>query len=141
MAHKEEYAPFIAYFERQWVGIKQSQRRIRKGDDNISWNCFKQVKGGLLKTTSSLEGWHNQFQKRVGVSKPKFNKILAHLKLQQSISSRDFMLADKDDANPKKRTKAVLKFEQVAKAALKSYNKEKRLDHLQQLPVALGGAY
>ena len=40
------------------------------------------------------------------------------------------MLASKDDANPKKRTKADLK----------SYNKEKRLDHLQQLSVALGGA-
>ena len=50
------------------------------------------------------------------------------------------MLAAKDDANPKKRTKAVLKFEQVAKAALKSHNNEKRLDHLQQLLVALGGA-
>ena len=68
VAHKEEYAPFIKYYERQWVGVKQSHRRIRKGDDNISWNCFKQVKDGLLTTTSSLEGWHNQFQYRFGVN-------------------------------------------------------------------------
>ena len=88
--HQATFAPFIEYFETQWIEVFQGARWIRKGGDSISWKCFKQVKDGLLRTTSSLEGWHSQFAKRVQVKKPKFNKIITHLKIQQSISARTF---------------------------------------------------
>ena len=137
--HQATFAPFIEYFETQWIGVFQGVRQIRKGGDSISWNCFKQVKDGLLKTTSSLEGWHSQFAKRVRVKKPKFNKIMTHLKIQQSISARTFKteMQDMDDPPTKKKTKAVTKCQDVSKAVLKYYAKDRKLEHLMSISIAL----
>ncbi|KAJ9080769.1 hypothetical protein DSO57_1021570 [Entomophthora muscae] len=86
IANQAAFSPFIEYFETQWVGIFQGARHIRKGSDSITWNCFKQVKDGLIKTTSSLEGWHSKFATKVRVKKPKFDKILIHLVATSSIT-------------------------------------------------------
>ncbi|KAJ9068173.1 hypothetical protein DSO57_1031316 [Entomophthora muscae] len=102
-ANQTAFAPFIEYFETQWVGIFQGARLIRKGGDSIIWNCYKQVKDRLIKDTSSLEGWHSHFATGVRVHKPKFNKIMVHLKPQQAISAWLFKTGMKSKGNPPSR--------------------------------------
>ncbi|KAJ9050255.1 hypothetical protein DSO57_1016230 [Entomophthora muscae] len=105
LANQAAFAPFIEYFETQWVGIFQGAHHIRKGSDSITWNCYKQVKDGLIKTTSSLEGGHSQFATRVRVHKPKFNKTMVHLKTQQAISACLFKTGMKTKSGPPSRPK------------------------------------
>ncbi|KAJ9080861.1 hypothetical protein DSO57_1039586 [Entomophthora muscae] len=137
IANQAAFAPFIEYFETQWVGVFQGAHHIRKGGDSIQWNCFKQVKDGLFKTTSSLEGWHSQFATRVQVQKPKFNKTTVHLKAQQAISACLFKTGIKTKDDPPKQTKVVKKYTEISKVVLAYYPKDSKIEHLQAISVAL----
>ncbi|KAJ9069244.1 hypothetical protein DSO57_1020457 [Entomophthora muscae] len=41
LANQAAFAPFIKYFETQWVGVFQGAGCIKKGSDSIQWNCYK----------------------------------------------------------------------------------------------------
>ncbi|KAJ9048115.1 hypothetical protein DSO57_1038244 [Entomophthora muscae] len=73
---------------------------------------------------------HSQFATRVRVHKPKFNKIMVHLKTQQAISACLFKTGMKTKGDPPKMTKAVKKYTEISKVVLAYYPKDSKLEHL-----------
>lgn len=81
LEHVEVFAPFLEYFEGQWVG---KIKTVRRGQPRakVPWNCHAAVLKNDLKTTSNLEAWHKHLKSKFGQS-PRYNTFFNHLKVEQ----------------------------------------------------------
>ena len=107
-------------FERQWVGVKQSEQHASR-INNIEWYCHSLVKKGLPKTTSSLEGWHKHFAKLVGQKSPKMNRLFKTLQDQQARTEAFYQESSVGRKQPNKRAKQKDKAEKLLQAVKKPY--------------------
>lgn len=74
----------LDYFQRTWLGAKGIRGR-RKPLFNVEmWNCFDRVVDDDLRTTNSVEGWHNSLNKEVSRARPSLGKFINCLKDEQS---------------------------------------------------------
>ena len=80
----EVLSEFLGYFEITWLGIVQRGRRRRPTFDIETWNVFNRIETDLPRTNNSLEGWHQAFNKRVGVTHPSIEKLVKKIKLEQA---------------------------------------------------------
>ena len=59
--------------------------RQRRPIFNIeTWNVFNRIETDLPRTNISLEGWHQAFNKRVGVTHPSIEKLVKKIKLEHA---------------------------------------------------------
>ena len=68
--------PVLDYFENTYIGQPQ---RARRNDPIFSpdlWNINSRVTRGLPRTTNSVEGWHNKFNRSLGVTHPSIWKFI-----------------------------------------------------------------
>ncbi|KAJ9069197.1 hypothetical protein DSO57_1021063 [Entomophthora muscae] len=105
------------FFSARWIG---------KGGGLIPWNWFKWAKDGVIKATSSLEGWRSLFVARV--KKPKYNKILEVQGLTGDIDHL-FKRGIKNMDGPPKQTEAVKKYMGICQMTLACYPEDEGLEH------------
>lgn len=129
-------AGFLAYFENQWVGIFR-ERRTGRPKNKIPWSYFDSVEEDGLKTTSSLEGWHNQFSRIVGKKNPSFGKLVDSLIIQQTDLKND--IHEIQLGMPKAQTKRahLVKKEKIYNIIKKGYSTDNLMKFLSDVADAL----
>ena len=76
--HKEIWKLFLENYEAQWIGTMKNSRRGDRYNKTI-WNQYRYLRENSMKTTSSLESWHNKLEIAV-------NKTSSYLSISSTVS-------------------------------------------------------
>ena len=128
----EILSDFFEYFEITWLGIVQRGRRRRPTFDIQMWNVYDRIGSDLPRTTNSLEGWHQTFNKRVSITHPTFSKLVKKIKDEQA--STEFILEQSAlGANIEQINKKYIQINERIRKIHATYNKDEGLSYLRAI--------
>ena len=123
---------FFECFEITWLGIVQRGRRRRPTFDVQMWNVYHRIESNLPRTTNSLEGWHQAFNKRVSVTHPTLSKLVKKIKSEQACTELILEQAALG-ANVEKVNKKYIRVNERIKKIHATYNKDEGLSYLRAM--------
>ena len=127
---------FFDYFEKTWLGEVQDSRRGTRAN-KILWNQYASLNEGVMKTTSSLELWHNKFKNMVNRKAPTFEWFYDCLLTEQS-STENLMISIRNNLETTYTTKRKTNiFNNINTLSKESYDASTVLENLEKLAVAL----
>ena len=135
LANEEAFAGFDAYFQGQWTGALINTRR-GKPRTKVQWNCTDAVKEDGLKTTSALEGWHNNLYRRMGRERPKFGRFFAAIQ-EEETRAKVVMAIAEAALPPTKRPKVVRYQERLKAVVTRGYTKKSLQRYVERLAFLL----
>lgn len=124
---------FLAYFERVWLGEPIRRRSRRNPIYSVSiWSVYHRTINDLPRTNNSVEGWHNAFQKIVGVSHPSRCKLVSKIRKQQSQVELTIIHA-LSGTNPRNSKTKYQELSRKLKVLVDGYDVEKGIEFLRAI--------
>ena len=106
MPGKSEFfnGTLVDYMEKTFIGTPNRNRPRKQPLFPVKlWNCWDQLKGGLPRTTNSVEAWHRAFQQIVASCHPEVYKFFEILKNEQGHQEVLLEQVGRGVAQPKKK--------------------------------------
>ena len=91
----------------------------------ISWNQEEYFKKDALRTTSTLESWHRQFNKKVNFTNPTLEHLFSNLQLEQCRVEKVSFSNDMGDNTSLINQASLKRYVRVKEIAQEPYSQKK----------------